>query len=366
MLKKIEQYINEFPGQKARVIARKLGLDRAKVSRHLHGSDNYYQDEDSAWHLVDSRTLVLELPNTWITSVNFERFLSHSENLFDCNAANITFSFHEKSAIKLDAGIRLLFLINSLSITGKGVNLDFSRCPKARSYLNRAGFFDALDENVVVLPSRPKRSKAKMYRGTSSKLVEFAKIHADIDKYDNAIPGVLTNTFIKHSSIEYEGAAFNLFSELCENIVEHSNSPVPGAAAMQVYSNAAKPHIQVVVSDAGEGICNTLRPVLRENNTLGDDFDIDSMSDGELLAIAYTQGGLSRKNVQSSDCGGLGLFTSGLGIKKHDANLLIRLSNYQVSLKYENNKFVIDKEDFDLPKLPGTHIYFQFFIDKSE
>ncbi|MBR9729592.1 hypothetical protein ACFOD0_14870 [Shewanella intestini] len=365
MQKKLEKYISEFPGQKARVIAKKLGLERAKVSRFLHESDLFIQ-EDCAWHLIESKTLELDLPDKWITATSFERFLSGSECLFGCNAVNIVISFQEKSSIKLDAGIRLLFLINMLARSGKNVTLNFSRCQQAKGYLNRAGFFDALDEKIIVLPARPKSSTAKVYRGGSNKLVEFAEIHANLKKYDNAIPDVLTNTFIKHSSEEYEVPAYNLFSELCENIVEHSNSPIPGVVAMQVYSNAARPHIQIVISDAGDGLCNTLRPALKKNNTLGKKFDIDKMSDGELLAIAYTRGGLSRKNITSDDCGGLGLFTSGLGIKRYGANLMIRLDTCQVELKFENNRFVIHKEHSNLPKLPGTHIYFQFFIDKTE
>jgi hypothetical protein len=362
MHQKLTDYIRKNPGKKARTISKELKLDRSKVSRFLHASDDFFQ-ENYDWHLRTDSEVVLYLPNKWITTTIFEKFLAKTGCLFEDPYKIIKIVFEEKSYIKLDAGIRLLFLINMLILAKKDVILDFKKCEKVSSYLNRAGFFDALDPTISVIPSRPKRSTAKIYKGNSNNLVEFAKIIPDADKYDNAIPNVLTNSFITHTSPNYEGAAYNLFTELCENIVQHSDSPIPGIAAMQVYNNAPKPHVQIVISDAGIGICNTLRPALKLNNTLQENISLDDLSDGELLAIAYTNGGLSRKNIDSDDEGGLGLRTSGLGTKKHNAKLLIRLEKSQFELIYEKGSFLAVREQENLPRLPGTHISFQFAID---
>jgi len=356
----LKDYIRKNPGLRARAISKDLNLVQAEVSKLLHDSSEFEQN-DYSWYIINQFDLFVELPDKWLHYKTFEKFLVDTGCLFTGQEKSICIVFPKKCQLMLIIVARLLFLINSLDLSGKEITLDFSKSKKLESYLDRAGFFDALNKSVQVFPERTGLSAAKIYKGNTDALVEFALIEADLDLYDGAIANALTQSFVSNSSQEFSGAAYNLFSELCQNIAEHSNSPIPGIAAFQCYSKASKPHLQVVISDLGDGIANTLRPALI--NKPGLDFDLDAISDFELIAKAFTEIGLSQKNIGDTDGRGLGLFTSGLAMKKHNAMLFIRQETSQCRLVYENEKFIVKSETLNLSKLPGTHICFQFYID---
>jgi len=360
MKNKLKDYIRNNPGLRAKVISKELNLVKPEVSKFLHDS-NEFEQRDYSWYLVNQFDLLVELPDKWLHYTGFEKFLVDTGCLFSSQEKSICFVFPKKCQLMLIIGARLLFLLNSLNLSGKEITLDFSKNKKLEEYLDRAGFFDALNRTVQVFPERIGESKAKIYKGNTNALVEFASIEADLDSYDGAIANALTQSFVSYSSKEFSDAAYNLFSELCQNIAEHSNSPIPGIAAFQCYSNASKPHLQVVISDLGDGIANTLRPALKNKSGLG--FDLNTISDFELIARAFTEIGLSQKNIGDVDGRGLGLFTSGLAMKKHNAMLFIRQETSQCRLVYENEKFAVKSETLNLAKLPGTHICFQFYID---
>jgi hypothetical protein len=360
MKNKLKDYIRKNPGLRAKVISKELNLVQPEVSKFLHDS-NEFEQKDFSWYLINQFDLLIELPNKWLHYNYFENFLVDTGCLFTSQEKSICIVFPKKCQLMLIIGARLLFLINSLDLSGKEISLDFSKNKKLDGYLDRAGFFDALNTSVQVFPERTGISKAKIYKGNTDALVEFALIEPDKDTYDDAIPNALTRSLVSNLSEKFDGAAYNLFAELCQNIVEHSNSPIPGIAAFQNYANAKPPHLQVVISDLGDGIANTLRPALKDKSEL--DFDLDTISDFELIARAFTEAGLSQKNIECDDIGGQGLFASGLAMKKHNTTFFIRQETSQCRLVYENDKFVVTSEKLNLAKLPGTHICFQFNVD---
>lgn len=357
IIKKLESYIKENPGQRAKLIAKGARLDKSLISRALHSSDKFSQDENYGWHIISKKTDVLVLSSGWVHAISFEKSLNACGCLISSEAENVTVVFPEDCFLMLDAGARLLFLLNSLSLQNKQIELDFTNAKSTLHYLNRAGFIDALDKNISVQPKRPKKSTANLYRGGSDNLLELAKI--DIDDYDESIPNELSNKFNALTNNIYGGAAYNAFSELCDNIIDHSESCLGGVAGLQKYKGR-RPHVQIVISDAGKGIINTLRPALSSDTSLG--FNINDLTDTELLVKTITDVGLSRHN-DPDEGRGLGLSRGGSGLKEYGAVLSIRQENMYVKLKLKNNKIIVASEKINIPIVPGTHICMDFFID---
>lgn len=357
-IKILESYITGNPGQRAKLIAKATQFDKSFISRTLHDSDKFSQDESYGWHVKGNKTDVLVLNSGWITAVSFEKSLNSCGCLVTSKVNNVKVIFAEGCNLMLDAGARLLFLLNYLILQKKNIEIDFTNSKKTLQYLNRAGFIDALDKKITIKPKRPKKSTADIHRGNSKTLVELASI--DIDDYDESIPNNLTAKFNSITDNTYGGAAYNAFSELCNNVVEHSESNLGGIAGLQMYKGK-NPHVQIVISDAGKGIVNTLRPALLENNSAS--FDVCKFTDSQLLVKAITQAGLSRLNKLPGDARGLGLSTGGSGLKDYGAVLSIRQEAMHMKLKLKDKKITIVNEKYNVPMLPGTHICLDFFID---
>lgn len=353
----LESYIKDNPGQRAKSIAKGTQFDKSFISRKLHGSDKFSQDENYGWHVKSNKTDILVLNSGWITAVSFEKSLNACGCLISSQTKNVKVVFAEGCYLMLDAGARLLFLLNSLRLQKKSIELDFTKAKKTLHYLNRAGFIDALEKDILIKP-RPKESTANIHKGNSNTLVELAKI--DLGNYDENIPNELTLKFNTLTNNLYGGAGYNAFSELCNNVVEHSESYLDGIAGLQMYKGRS-PHVQIVISDAGKGIVNTLRPALLENNSVC--FDVRKLTDAQLLVKAITQAGLSRLNKSPDDARGLGLSTGGSGLKDYGAVLSIRQECMHMKLKLKDHKITVVTEKNNVPILPGTHICLDFFID---
>ncbi len=259
----------------------------------------------------------------------------------------------------IDAGVRLLSFANQLRHVGKTVALDFEEGESGTlGYLDRMGFFDLLNSEVLVLPHRPVVSGADLYRGGSQNLMEFASINPD--HRDQELPNRLTEVLleaVKHRSDRHalEHAAYTFFGELIDNIYEHSATELEGYAVLQVYQQGGR--VKVAVSDSGKGIIETLRPSLNAEYR-----DRAKLSDTELVVEAFRTG-LSRHG----DVRGCGLKTSADHAIRFRADLDVRVPGCFVRLipsvdGYQPHKaFIYEK----LPLIWGTHISFDFYLDNE-
>jgi len=220
-------------------------------------------------------------------------------------------------------------------------------------YLNRIGFFDYLSREVEVLPTRPTPSAAAVLRGGNAGLVEIARINKD--NRDHSLPRQLTDAVIRGCSTradvkELAGAAWTIFAELIDNVFSHSQTPLDGYAALQVYPRGDR--LMVAVSDSGLGIMDTLRPSLQTRFP-----HLVQLSDLDLLVEIFRQG-LSRHGSDRGD----GLRGSAAKAIKFQADLDVRLPTQRVRLTPARGAYAPNTAHcFDrLPLLWGTHIGFTF------
>src|SRR5688572_21661504 len=116
----------------------------------------------------------IEMPPKWIDSSAFEVALSSDIGPFLTLESAIHVAIPARGWLMVDAGVRLLSLVNQLQSIGKRVTLEFSRDDRQGfDYLNRIGFFDELDKKIVVKPDRPSASAAARYYGSNRGLVEI-------------------------------------------------------------------------------------------------------------------------------------------------------------------------------------------------
>ena len=214
---------------------------------------------------------------------------------------SVTFSFPLGCKVMVDAGVRLLSLTNQLSAAGKNVLLAFDEgIVGTMGYLNRMGFFDFLLSAIEVTPEKPALSGAAAMRGQSAGLVEFAAIATHGG--DRDLPGKLAQALEDNVGQRPDAgtlghAAFTVFAELIDNIHNHSESNLPGYAALQVYKKGGR--VKVAVSDSGLGIIKTLRPVLAATKPA-----LARCSDTDLVVEAFREGPVAawrRSGVWSKD-----------------------------------------------------------------
>lgn len=257
----------------------------------------------------------------------------------------------------IDCTARLLSLANQCAHQGREVELDFSAADSTFTYLDRAGFFDNLAPEVVVLPERPVESAAVRHRGNSDTLVEFGCVDPEIE--NDELINQLTEKFVARTASDYLTAAYTVFSELIKNVAEHSETPIRGFAGLQRYQGNRE-HIQTVISDSGIGIASTLRPTLGQHYPhLFDQFGQPSLeSDMGLVAEVMSKGGISRSGIEN----GLGFKSSREQAVKFNVLFSVRQENFCLKLLYENGVLVDIKKKTGLRKLLGTHICFDFFL----
>lgn len=258
----------------------------------------------------------------------------------------------------MEALARMLALCNQLVAAGKKVTLDFEDSKTTLAYLDRLGFFDFLSAPIDVIPYRPKGVLAKAYKGNNDGVIEFRSI--DPNAPDEEIPRLLKQSFVCCAGASYSIAAFTILSELFHNVIEHSGATAAGFAGLQFYKRAN--HIQAVISDSGRGIVGTLEPVIRRRYPkIAKKIATSSDPAGvALLKEVFSVGGIS----QVEDVGrGLGLkvsrdqaekFRARISVRQHDFEFCIHLNAEGVSFTHRS----------DLVRLDGTHICFDFLLDK--
>lgn len=359
MQKTIENILKKTPGLKGKKIAKKVGMDRKSVNSFLHKKkDIFTQDKNYCWFLVRPKQQVLELNSHWVNAESFEQSLMETGCLLDSDYDSALVIIPNGCKILLIAAARLLALLNQLVSIGKTVTIDLTDSADTKSFLNRDGFFDHLDTRINVIPKRPTVSAAKIFQGNSDTLVEFGAI--DPRQINKELIVQLGSRFVQQSDPRYETAVLTVFSELIGNVVEHSDSPIYGFAALQKYEGKRK-HIQTVVSDSGLGIAKTLRPSLKayypELYKLYLEENVES--DADLVQTAIRKGEISRFGSGR----GLGFKSSCQQVMKFDAELSVRQERFYLKFQYRNGKLVDIDRQLGLPKIKGSHLCFDFFVD---
>jgi hypothetical protein len=179
----------------------------------------------------------ITLPPTWIDSDALEAAIRPAGGPHRSDNYEIEITVPVGCKIMIVAAIRLLSLCNQLVLSSRRVKLDFQDAD-ASGYLNRVGFFDHLAPMVQVTPSRPSHSTAAIYRGANSGVVEIARINKDAR--DNSLPTRLSQAVKgacgRRADVEeVTGAVWTIFAELIDNVFSHSETPLDGYAALQVY-----------------------------------------------------------------------------------------------------------------------------------
>ncbi|EOL8949510.1 ATP-binding protein [Cronobacter dublinensis] len=372
MFRDIDKLLNANPGLTGREIAKRLGFDKKKVNSFLSRNGHLFnQDKDYKWFQSKNRTFVLSLPaDAWITQEGFEDALSESGNPLDGTYKEAVITFPKNCSLMMVAIARMLSLLNQLSSRNLAVTIDLTKCKNTRTFLNRSGFFDLLDLKIIVLPCRPQpgNSDAVKYQDNSQSLVEFGAI--DIGSTESEISKLikrLGQRFVSEASNDYLPVIMTVFSELINNVKEHSNSRIPGFAALQSYNGRGrKKHIQTVISDSGLGVVATLRATLEGNYPkLHEKFPAGSLgSDIALVEYVFSNGRISRHG--SKEGRGLGFESSRRQASKNEALLIIRQTYFSIELNYKDGELVSKNVKDNLSLINGTHICFDFFIDTPE
>lgn len=355
MQKGITALLKKEPWLKAKVIAKKLNLERSIVNKHLHDNKSiYHQSQASDWSLLDSfLKLSLYSKSAWISASHFERALKQAGSPHDSAHRNIIIKISDQSKVKLCAASRILAIANQMANIGKYISIDFTGSEDAVSYLNRAGFFDRLHSSVDVFPRRPSESSAKNFNNNSRKLVELHEI--GVPGGEN-VPDRLKASFIDAVGHDHANVLFSAIGELVGNVEEHAAAKQPGFAGLQCYVESARRRLQIqtVVSDSGVGICGTLRPVLaKKYPELLADFDKQTTAnDASLVVHAFTNGEISSVDEEGR---GLGLKNSAHSMEVLNGKLNIRQENFSVTLKYRDGERTV-QVDLDLPRILGTQI----------
>lgn len=358
MKEAITKILISSPGLKGKQIAKKLGYEKREVNSFLHSNaDSFTQHDDYCWFLAQSPEIRVNFAsNKWMDCKSFEKSLIEVEALLGSDTNAILFILPENCKILLDAAARFLALANQLSDSGKTVTIDFSDCQSTLYYFDRIGFIDHLDKKVAVFPYRPSRSGAKKYKGNSDAVVEFGALNPD--EVDKGLINQLTDRFVHQSNKKFETAASTVFGELIVNVSEHSETPIPGFAALQKYEGRKK-HIQTVISDSGKGIVATLKPTLESHYPKAykdyedEDFDIN------LVIDVMTKGEISRFGTGR----GLGFMSSREQATKFDAHLSLRQENFAIDIEYVAGELTNISKQQNLQTIRGTHLCFDFFVD---
>jgi len=361
MLSRIVEILQKTPGIKARVIARKLGLDKQEVNKFLHSHTHNFQISDDYCWSNKNVDLIINFPkHCWVDCDLFESALEQVESPLESQANSVHIIIPVGCKLLLESIARLMALSNQLVSRNKNVTLDFTQQPGTLSYVSRLGFFEHLDSRVNVLPGRPVVSRAQLYSENSDSVVEFGSI--DPSNPDKSIPKRLKKVFVDLAGEKYDQDAYTVLSELFGNVMEHSKLPIPGFIGLQFYKNTSPPHIQTVISDSGEGILGTLKPIFQDKypdqyqeiKNSGEDFD------RELLRRVFLNGRISQVDDPNR---GLGISSSSKVAQKYSAKILVRQANCEICLNFKQGKLKPINFKTNLPLIHGTHICFDFELD---
>lgn len=300
----------------------------------------------------------ITLPARWVDAISLDDSFKQQRAVHDQVVTRVQITFPRECKVMVDAGTRLLSLVNQAASATKEVRLIFEEgAAGTMGYLQRMGFFNYLDPAVRVLPKlestrQPTQRQHRM-------LVEFARIHPS--ERDPDLPRQLADRVAGQAKgmtqarlKKFEFATWHAFAELVQNIHRHANTAIEGYAAMQIYSSREGQRAVVSVSDSGLGLFQTLRPALKEA-----DPQSAALSDPDLLLRVVTDG-LSRFGPEN----GCGIRTSAQHALAFDTSIHFRLYNSSLLLEPRSGKsFVVARHRHDLTPLWGTHVSFVFKLD---
>jgi len=301
------------------------------------------------------------LPDQWVAADQFEYALQAAWKRFTSpQCSRVIFHFPPSCKIMVDAAVRLLSLANQLIAKGTAVTFTFDgENHDAMQYLHRANFFTVLAKQVQVTPRRPDPRTVARYQGNNPRLIEFQMLRSGHESATEHLPSQLTNA-LKRATVnrkdtriqdtrQLESATFTIFAELISNVEQHSQTVLDGFAALQVYSQGGK--VQVVVSDSGVGLLETLRPKLLS-------LEVRHLEDAELIRSLF------HGDLQWNPAGkGQGLRGCAFHALKFRGTVDIRLATCSIHLGPSSNGYGDARCRQGLVPLQGTHICFTFSLD---
>jgi len=362
MKSKIEKELFKTPLLKARQIAKAIGEERSAVNACLYEHPELFiKNETHHWSLLQGSELKVEFSAGWVNASLFEKKLKQAGCPISSPCTEIAFVMPHDCSILLEASARMLALCNQLVEIPKQVTLDFTGNLGTLTFLSRCGFIDRLDNDVIILPERPRISRSKLYFGNSNNLIEIREI--SLKAPDDSIPEQLETAFVRMAGEQYRDATFTIFSELYNNVCHHSQSHIPGFAALQVYKGRTQ-HIQTVVSDNGIGIAASLIPILKERYPkLAKKYDLTKQKDGlRLIKKMVEEGQITSRPKEEGD-GGLGLFVTHEKATKFDAKYSVRQETSELLLAYKGGILARCIFRTDMPIIHGTQVCIDFTLD---
>lgn len=359
MLDQIHAFLAANPRTKAKTIASKLAVDKTELNRLLYeNKDKFEHDEEFRWSNVPTDCCIEFGGNGWLTSWDFERAFAGISPL-ESQYAAVVLVLKDDCKPLLEFIARLLAFCNQLVAAGRIVTLNFEGSKTTLPYLDRVGFFDVLDEAIKVLPERPTGKLSKAYQGNNDGVIEFRLI--DPAAPDKDIPRLLRHSFVRCAGDSYSQPAFTVLAELFGNVLDHSETSLPGFACLQFYPRAKK--IQTVISDNGRGIVGTLAPVVpHKYPDVARRLATTEHPGVALLTEVFKRGALSQVD---SDGRGIGLKLSGDVAEKFRAKISVRQSDFELRVYHDHNG-VQFRHQVNLAHLAGTHICFEFRLDTTK
>lgn len=246
----------------------------------------------------------------------------------------------------------LTLFIRSLSKDrGLRTHLILPNDQNANSYLCNSGFLSYSSDYIQYVQNYvPINSPSDRLLGQSTNFIPLTPIlkEQDIGEINNKVERFLTlNSY--HYSMEEINDIQVMISELCQNVIYHSesNSDYRGLFSMQGYKpkkSGTRKFCIFSIADAGVGIKNSL-----QKNPLYYD---QVFSDCKAISLALKEGVSRIEN----DFRGNGLYDLNRLTKKHRANLYIHSHGGLVSYTYRDSGRI--KEEHEIFPVYGTHVCF--------
>ncbi|MCZ7673839.1 MAG: hypothetical protein M5U34_45320 [Chloroflexi bacterium] len=185
--------------------------------------------------------------------------------------------------------------------------------------------------------------QADALRGNNPALLELTVIDSPevIDEILDRLINVLCDQLHYRIHDAYDLAI--VFSELCQNVLDHNSVAADGLAAMQVYNGRHGRFMQFVVADRGDGIRKTLQ---RNQKYAGLNTDIDAIIQSIKLGASEYE----------DPTRGNGLYHLLELSFKHQGAVHIRSGSGKVYLRMDHRK----AKGFDVPFLSGCQFSISF------
>lgn len=309
-------------------------------------------------HEIATMKATIRLPSRWVNASSLDDSLRVQTAIHGSGVLEVELVFPSGCKVMVDAGTRLLSLVNQAAHAAKRVRLVFEEGANGTmGYLQRMGFFEFLDPSVRVQPEPVAQdiSEHRQHRA----LIEFARIHPS--RKDENLPKQLADRIRRGAGAltedraqKLEDVAWHVFAELIQNIHRHAQAPIDGYAALQTYKSPRGRCAVVSVSDSGLGLLRTLRQGLEGRQTR-----TATLSDAALLLKVVSEG-VSRFGGGN----GCGICTSAQKALAFETTLDFRL--YDSSLHLEpkpGSGFALANHRENLSPMWGTHIAFEFRLD---